>query len=776
MSDPKHTNGADSGGAPTPTPDMKVGAADAAPDGALTFAVPWDSEIALIATQIQRFRDGDIPPEKFREFRLVHGIYGQKQPDVHMLRVKIPSGVLDADKLDALAEVAEHHGHGVAHLTTRQDVQYHYIPLEEFPELLRRMAPAGLMSREACGNSVRNVTTCPNSGVCPTEPFATLPYAQAVTRFLLRHPTAQLLARKFKIAFSGCPSDCAYGAIHDIGAIAALRVGAQGLERGFRLLVGGGTGSAPYVAQELTPFHPADDLLRACEAIVRIFSLHGNRKNRARARSKFVVHAMGIEKFRALFDETYAAIEAEGREDLLIESYLTAEEIAQIRESWVVPALRPMPAPDPPAADLADGDGYRQWLRFNARAQRQSDLRSVLIPFPIGDVMPEELRLLARLSRELGGIESRVTVQQNILLLDVPAARLPWLFEHLHHSATTAVTGEPSDLTRPVGGTALDIVTCPGADTCNLGITSSKGVGRAIADAIADLPSDQFPGATIKISGCPNGCSQHHVASIGLHGVARRVNGKQAPFYQLHLGGRIDEKGSAIAKGSLKVPAKKTPAILRRLLQTYLAERTEGEDLAEFFQRNGAADVERWLGPLLELESPAERPDGWLDWGEEREFTTATLGVGECAGAGVDESGDPFGEALEHLKQSRVNWDEGIAVDALTELNRAFFAAARIVLASGLKKQCISDWETLCEYRARLVDRGHVGDAFDELRRELDELLEQKFFNASAVPSLAGRVQAWVEEQRLVLAALQSWREDPERVALPGVSGHGDVE
>jgi len=725
---------------------------------------PWAPEIGVIAEQISLFQAGALPSEKFREFRLIHGMYGQRQPDVHMLRVKIPNGVLNATQLEALAEVAEHHGNGVAHLTTRQDVQYHHIPLKEFPELFTRLAPSGLMAREACGNSVRNVTSCPRSGVCHEEPFAVLPYAEAVSRFLLRHPSAQLLPRKFKIALSGCASDCAAGAIHDIGAIATLRAGANGLERGFRLLVGGGTGSVPYLALELTPFLPAADLLRAAEALVRVFSLHGNRKNRARARSKFVVATLGIEKYRELYDEAYAAVMS--REDLEVEYWLEPEERAILAETWPAPAARPRPASIPPSPER--GSAYATWIARNLAAERDPSRRSVLLSFPIGDASPAELRLVAQVARELGNLEIRVTKEQNLLLRGVSIADLPRLYDTL----------APVGLTRPVADTLLDVLTCPGADTCNLGITTSKGLGRALEEEFkaASLPIEEFRGTSLKISGCPNGCSQHHIATIGLHGVARKVNGKQAPHYQMHLGGRIDGKGALVAKGSVKIPAKNAPKIIVALLERYLAERTTGEDLPEFLQRVETSAVEGWLGPLLTLPPPTEAPDAFLDWGDTREFSTQNLGVGECAGAGMDQGIDPFSETLLHLEQVEVFRKHGVFVDALAELNRAVLSIARLTLEHGLGKACASDWETLCEFRGRLIDRGHTRETLNDLRSTLEPLLAQKPVLAEPLPGLIARVREFLDEARALTAALQAWRADPERSPLPGLLPHGDVE
>ena len=447
---------------------------------------PWALELETLERQIELFRAGAIPPEKFKEYRLSNGIYGQKQEGVHMIRVKIPNGVLGADQLDALAEVAETHGHGIAHITTRQDIQYHFIPLEDVPAVLRILAQAGLHSREACGNSVRNVTSCPFSGICRDEPFPVLPYAQAAARFLLRHSAVQSLGRKFKIAFSGCASDCAAGAIHDIGAIAATKTDPQGRRlRGFRIIVGGGLGTVPFLAQTLVDFLPAEQILWLCEAIVRMFSAHGNRRNRSRARLKFVVDRWGIEEFRARFHETFDALAPRDRDDLQVSDYLYPEELAALAEPEETPQLSGNGDPagatpwQPEQPDTQSLGEYGEWLVRNTRSQKLRGLRSVTINFVLGDMRPGDLRSLARSMRETGTQEARLTIEQNLVLQNVPEPKLPDLFERLRQR----------DLARAAGSTALDILSCPGADTCNLGITTSKGLAEEIGIELAKTDS-----------------------------------------------------------------------------------------------------------------------------------------------------------------------------------------------------------------------------------------------------------------------------------------------
>lgn len=764
------------------------------------WAEPLESEIATIRDQIERFRRGELAPEKFRALRLVNGIYGQRQADVHMLRVKIPNGVLDPSQVEALAEVAERHGHGIAHVTTRQDVQYHYIPLEEMPEVLERLARAGLMSREACGNSVRNVTSCPMSGVCRGEPFPVLPYAQAVARFLLRHPAAQLLGRKFKIAFSGCESDCAAGAIHDIGAIATVSRESGREEFGFRVLVGGGLGPTPYVAQLVDEFVPAAEILRSCEAIVRLFSLHGNRKNRSAARSKFIVAKWGAEKFRATYADILLSLQRSQNGDgaLRVETYLQPDELGLLdeRRSRGAAAARnrngngngngngtgagngaraassgAATSDAPLAAELAaspaiQNRAFRQWLDLNCVRQRQAGLAAVTVALPLGDANAAQLRAVAAIARELAGGDIRATIQQNILLRDVPVGALAETFDRL------ALAG----LAAPTADSALDVTSCPGADTCNLGITSSRGLARAVSAELAraGVGAETLRGERIKISGCPNGCGQHHTASIGFHGVARKISEQPAPFYQMHLGGKVCGAESRLAKGGLYVPAKNAPAVVRRITEHFLATRNENEGLADFLERVPLEKVRALVRPLLE---PTIDDDGageyFHDWDRAEIFTTSTIGTGECAGAGADTTADPFEETVIGLRESERFLDQGHAVDALAEANRAVIAAARIVLSQGAGKETHNDWETLCEFRARLVDRGHVSERWGALRDEIDALMSTKRVDRARVAAVGAEAARFLAECRTLLAALRNWKSDPTAAPLPGLSTHG---
>ncbi len=560
------------------------------------------AEIDTFDRFVQDFWAGRVDPEAFKKFRLQHGVYGQRQPDVQMLRVKIPWGGLTATQLERLAEVADKTLRGVGHVTTRQNVQFHFVPLADAPGFMRALAEVGLTTREACGNTVRNVTVGHCAGVCPREIFDPTPYADAVARFLLRNPMNQNLPRKFKIAFSGCPDDTGLTVIHDIGVRAAADASGG---PGFRLLLGGGLGPAPQLAQPLEPWTAAADLLPTVAAIVRVFDRHGNRDNRNLARLKFVVKKLGIEPVRALVQRERAAL----RLTMAFPAVVPWEEAA--------PARR-----DGGSADGAAAPGYARWRATNVVHQKQPGYAMVHARLLRGDITAAQLRVVAGLARRWAGGAVRTTNQQNLVLRWVPVEALPAV-----HAALAA-----AGLAAPGAERLVDVTCCPGADTCQLGITSSRGLALALGDMIdqdlADLAD--APGLRIKISGCPNSCGQHHVAAIGLYGGARKFDGEQAPTYQLLLGGRPDGAGPRYARPLARIPAKEVPAAVRALLELYRGERAAGEPFDLFVDRVGVERLAAAVEPWTRLPPPAEAPDKYLDWGAAERFTLET-GPGECA-------------------------------------------------------------------------------------------------------------------------------------------------
>jgi sulfite reductase (ferredoxin) len=567
-----------------------------------------EREIDTFERFVEDFWAGSVNPDEFKRFRLQHGVYGQRQPDTQMVRVKIPWGGLTAEQVDGLADIAAGTLRGVGHVTTRQNVQFHFVPLAQVPALMRKLADVGLTTREACGNTVRNVTVGHCAGVCAKEPFDPTAHADAVARFLLRNAMNQNLPRKFKIAFSGCGDDLGLTPIHDIGARALVRTRDGVRQRGFQILLGGGLGPAPRLAEPLEEFTPVDDLLPTVAAIVRVFDRHGNRENRNLARLKFVVQKLGIEPLRALIVR-----EREGLRLTLAGKFPIVAE---------APDTAPPPRPSNGHGPRIEDPEYRRWATTNVLAQRQPGYVAVHVRLIRGDVTPEQLRALARAARELGDGAMRSTNQQNFVLRWIPRDALPQLYRLL------AEVG----LGLPGAERLIDVTTCPGADTCQLGITSSRGLAHALAEMIerdlADLADE--PDIRIKISGCPNSCGQHHIANIGFFGGARKFHGEQAPTYQMLIGASLDPLNAHFGKPIARVPAKQVPDAVKAVLTLYRRERTAGERFNAFVDRVGSKAIQTVLAPWTELPPSHEAPDSYLDWGAEQSFTLET-GPGECA-------------------------------------------------------------------------------------------------------------------------------------------------
>lgn len=588
----------------------------------LTVPAEIDAEIEEFERRAQAFRAGEESEDDFKPYRLSYGIYGQRQEGFQMVRVKVPHGRLTADQLDALAEFSERFceegeypgggGRGMGHVTTRQDFQFHFVRLARVPEAMRHLARAGLTTREACYNTVRNITGCPLAGACGTEAFDITPYAQAATELFLRNPICQNLPRKFKIAFSGCASDCALGAMHDIGAVAQVRDG----ERGFRVWVGGGLGNSPRPATLLYDFVPVRRFFQVIEAIIRIFDGEGPRKNRNRARIKF------------MFDKTYTAelfrtrveeVVAELPEDAWCHRILTGlpervEHEQALRETatWMqVIGLN----------GVARGVRFARWRATNVMPHKLEGYGLVTIRLHLGDLTASQFRVAGEAARRFSGGEIRTSAGQNLVLRDVPVSELGDLYDFLlpHGLAEAEALG------------IRDVVTCPGADTCNLGITSSRGLGRAVSRWLDeqrphDLP--EFAGASIKASGCPNSCSQHAIATVGFYGNSKHVGDEPVPHYMLMLGGGVDERGARIAEAVMRIPARRVPVALERLVDQYREERVQGELFKDWAERADRSAVKARLGDLALSDAPT--PEEVVDWDQDSIFTGKT-GEGECA-------------------------------------------------------------------------------------------------------------------------------------------------
>ena len=566
-------------------------------------------EIDEFETEMERFRAGTFDPTSFQSFRLKQGVYGQRQPDVHMMRVKVPFGGLKADQLDALGEVAARFAPlNKGHVTTRENFQFHHVPLVDTPEFMRVIGDVGLSMREACGNTVRNVTGCDMAGVCADEPFDVTPYAAAYSRYFVRHPFTQALPRKFKTAFSGCERDCAITAIHDMGFIPKVVNG----RRGFKLLTGGGTSIMAKIAPTLYEFVPVEEYLKVTEAVIRVFHRSDElRKNRMKARIKFLIARIGIDDFRAMVEE-------ELQENWAQRSFDPTSLLFIEDESLDAPPL------DGAYRDNGHGDDFTRWVETNVREQRQVGYRAVTVKLPLGDIQAEQFHQLADLSRRYAGSRARITHQQNLTFRWVPEAALGELFDELNEI-------ELGDF----GAKEItDVVSCPGTDSCKLGITSSMGLGRAVQETLEALNTSDalVKQMHVKMSGCPNGCGQHHIADIGFHGAAAKAPGGQVPAYELFLGGSYDEGDARIGlRVKTKVPAKRVPEAVRAVIAHYQQGRNEGEAFKDYAARVGAATFEPILAGFKEVpELGRDTIEQYMDW-DKTIIYKLERGEGECS-------------------------------------------------------------------------------------------------------------------------------------------------
>ncbi|HET8924478.1 MAG TPA: nitrite/sulfite reductase [Candidatus Acidoferrum sp.] len=566
-----------------------------------------EAEIARFEERVLQLRTGAITEEQFRPFRLKHGTYGQRQPGFQMLRVKIAAGVLTPAQLRVLAHIGDNYSTGRGHLTTRENIQFHFVKLENVPSAMRMLADAGLTTREACGNTVRNITACPVAGICTGEAFDVTPYALGVSRYLLRHPEFHDLPRKFKIAFSGCENDgdCAVAGIHDVGLIAQVRGSNGTSHRGFKVLVGGGLGSLPTEAAVLADFLPEVELLPTIEAVLRVFNETGNRKNKFKARLKFVLRDKGIDELRRLVAEKRKVSTAPA------EKFVVA---TPIRPALVTIAPTPLSA----AAAGPQNDGeYDRWTESNLTPQRQAGYGAIWVKLAAGTLYTTQMRGLADVleKNELRGV--RIAVMQNLVIPWVPFDRVRAIYAELH----------ALDLATPGARTISDVTGCPGATTCNLGITRSLTLAEVLSRELAGENDPEVQKLRIKISGCPNSCGHHHIADIGFYGNARKIGDQQAPYYQLLLGGQVNANGVRFGRQIMAVPARPIPAIIRELLSFYKEFRGKGESFSAWLGRTADKSIVERLRPFAETENATA--EFFVDWGDTETYSLK-LGRGEC--------------------------------------------------------------------------------------------------------------------------------------------------
>jgi sulfite reductase (ferredoxin) len=677
-------------------------------------------EIDIFETQIELRKKGKIEEKLFAETRLRRGAYGQRYDNGQrhdgektqmlafptdmtkgpstmwdapgMQRIKIPYGKVTNDQLDVLADVAEEYSDRILHVTTRQDIQLHFVHIEDTPDISRRLAATGITTREACGNTVRNLTACALSGVCRDEQFDVTPYAHALAWFLLGHDDTQDFGRKFKVAFSGCKDNaCGLTNFHDMGCIARTRVVDGVTKRGFEVVIGGGLGSVPQAAQLFDEFLPEEELLPIAQAMSRVFAKHGERANRARARFKFVVKKLGMAETMRLIREERAQLRPDTRWTAFLADLHATDE-----------------KPLRPAGKLPGGpypEGFLSWRESNVIPQRQEGYVSALITLPLGDLTSEQARALADVARQYIGDALRTTADQNLLLRWVSEADLVALYQ-----ALVAIK-----LAQPGAGTISDIAACPGTDTCKLGISSSRALAAELskelrASGLADDPNAKH--LHIKASGCFNSCSQHHVADLGFLGVQRNVGGRRVPHFQLVIGGQWEKNGGSYGLAIGAVPSKRVPELVKRITTQYAAEKKDGESMADFVARIGKKTIRAYVEETQKLPAYEQDPSFYSDWGDPREYTISDLGEGECAGEVVPYVTVELAAAERELFEAQMFLDDAKLAEASERALAAMVRSARALVREKNPNIGFEGAEVVAEFRTHFYDTQVFFDPF----------------------------------------------------------------
>ena len=641
----------------------------------------WSDEIDDFESQIALRKQNKMEDKVFAETRLRRGAYGQrydagqrhdgigeqtlafadvptKGPETlwdapGMQRIKIPYGGVSPEQLEVLADCAEEYSDGILHITTRQDVQLHFIHIEDTPDMMRRLAALDITTREACGNSVRNVTACPLAGVCKTEAFDVSPYASALMRFMLGHPDVQDFGRKFKPAFSGCEQEaCGLVQLHDAGFVSRIVDG----KRGFKVVVGGGLGTVPQQAKTLSEFTPEEKFLPEMQAVARVYARLGEKKNRNRARIKFLVSQLGIEEFRRLVDLEMKTIPYDPRHTAFL---------ADMPHTQGEPARTAKPQ-----SEVEGPADFVEFVKTNALDQSQEGYSVVTLNLPLGDVTSEQTRSLADIARKFCGDNIRTTVEQNIVLRFVPTADLRDLYNDLLAAGLAA----------PGASTIVDVTSCPGTDTCKLGIAASRGVSGVLRQRLAEKNAtldEAVKGLHVKVSGCFNSCGQHHTADIGFYGNSRKSDGRTVPHFQVILGGEWGNNAGTYGMAVGSVPSKRVPDVVDALTDRYVAERESGEIFRGWVNRIGKREIRKFLDPFMKIPGYDENPDFYSDWGDVREFTIGDLGIGECAGEVVSLFGIEVVRAESQAFDAQCALDEGDFANADELAYHAMCTAAR---------------------------------------------------------------------------------------------------
>jgi len=614
-----------------------------------------ENDIIELANKIEQFHKGKVDEEKFRSLRLARGVYGQRQEGVQMIRIKLPYGKVLSNQLRRICEVSDEYSRGRLHITTRQDIQIHYVDLNRTPELWAELERDDVTLREACGNTVRNVTASETAGIDPKEPFDVSPYADALFRFFLRNPICQEMGRKFKVSFSGTEEDTGLSYMHDLGFIAKIENGVKG----FKVMLAGGLGSQPRHADELYSFLPTDKIIPLMEGVLRIFDRHGERKSRAKARMKFLVKDIGLDAFKELVEAEQNAI---AKKTVVIdeEAYVTSIPVSI----------------ETPKTEVTDQKAFDLWKSTNVVPQKQEGYVAIGIKVLLGDFYTDKARLLADLVEKYAAGEIRLSLRQNILIPFVKEDLLPFFYQELGKLGFVEAGYNK----------AIDITACPGTDTCNLGISSSTG----IAEELERVIKTEYPqylekeDLVIKISGCMNACGQHNMANIGFQGMSVRTKDKLvAPALQVLLGGgNLGGGKGRFADKVVKIPSRRGPEALRRILNDF-EENGNGKTFVDYYEDKGEKYFYNFLTDLSNVDNLTQ--EDFIDWGTDSAYVKA-IGVGECAGVVIDLIATLFLESEEKIENAKKSFENEVYSDAVYHAYSSLVNSAKALLLAENKK------------------------------------------------------------------------------------------
>ncbi len=636
-------------------------------------------DIIELQDKIRKFRLGTIDEEGFKLFRLARGVYGQRQQGVQMIRLKMPYGKITGEQLVRIADLSDEFSNGNLHATTRQNFQLHYVTLEDSPKLWAKLEEKGVTTREACGNTVRNITASASAGIDPDEPFNVIPYVEETFKFFLRNPICQAMGRKVKIAFSSSEKDSAFTYIHDFGFIPKIQNG----EKGFKVVIGGGLGAQAMIAKTAYEFLPAEDIIPFMEAGIRVFDRYGEREKRHKARMKFLLdekRGLGLEGYLKLVEEEKKANKTQ-------KFFIDYDEPEFSKQSLTIAD----------ATTPVDETKYQNWLEQNVSEQKQNGFYSVKIKLPLGNISSDDARKFVDAIKGYVADDIRITVNQGILLRYAVKENLPHLFNVL----------DSLKLAEPGFDSIADITACPGTDTCNLGVTNST----ALAAVLEEMLIEQYPHLVkdseikIKISGCMNACGQHMIANIGFHGSSIKNGNLVIPAMQVVIGGGVAENGQGfIADKVIKLPSKRIPAAVANLLEDYEEHRLDGEYFNDYYQRNGKMYFYGLLKPLANVET-LDQAD-YSDWGK-TELFEPEIGVGECAAVTMDVITTVLADAEEKIDLAASTLENGHFADSIYHSYAAFVIGAKAILLSE-DKICNTHIGIIKDFQEQFVDSGKI--------------------------------------------------------------------